>query len=199
MSTIKSPNGNTLNFDTGGREAIERLVSAYGFSTRQALADHLKVSKSTLANRYLRDTFPSDWIIQCALETGASLSWLASGVGSRFNNESNDTISIKNKKIINGDIYDANYYIFDKAVLPNDLINPLAITTDDKIYITDMQVTEVIDGEWLIEVEGKTSIRKLTLIPIKKVKVTSTEIDFECALEDIKVIARCRCVLNKHL
>ncbi|EAR2857112.1 bacteriophage CI repressor, partial [Salmonella enterica] len=77
MSTTKYPNEISLNFESGGREAIERLVSAYGFTTRQALADHLKVSKSTLANRYLRDTFPSDWIIQCAIETGATLTWLA--------------------------------------------------------------------------------------------------------------------------
>ena len=49
--------------------------------TRQALADHIGVSKSTLANRYMRDTFPADWIIQCSLETGASLTWLTTGNG----------------------------------------------------------------------------------------------------------------------
>ncbi|WP_204579013.1 helix-turn-helix domain-containing protein, partial [Citrobacter cronae] len=26
-------------------------------------------SKSTMANRYLRDSFPAEWVIQCALET----------------------------------------------------------------------------------------------------------------------------------
>lgn len=198
MSTIKSPNGNIINFDTGGREAIERLVSAYGFATRQALADHLNVSKSTLANRYLRDTFPSDWIIQCAMETGTSLSWLATGIGPRFDNDKNDIYSIKNKKIINGHLFDANYYIFDKAILPADLEEPMSITFEEKIYIVDINDKNPANGEWLVDIEGETSIRKITLIPIKRVKVTGADIDFECSLEDIKLIAKCRCTLIRN-
>lgn len=69
MPTSKYLNEIKINPNQGGKAAIERLVKAYGFTTRQALADHLGVSKSTLANRYMRDTFPADWIIQCALET----------------------------------------------------------------------------------------------------------------------------------
>ncbi|WP_228706637.1 helix-turn-helix transcriptional regulator [Klebsiella pneumoniae] len=67
MPTSKYLNEIKINPNQGGKAAIERLVKAYGFTTRQALADHLGVSKSTLANRYMRDTFPADWIIQCAL------------------------------------------------------------------------------------------------------------------------------------
>ncbi|WP_442980184.1 helix-turn-helix transcriptional regulator, partial [Salmonella enterica] len=68
-----------MNFDTGGRGAIERMVEAYGFTTRQALSNRLGISKSTLANRYMRDSFPAEWVIQCCLETGVSLSWLVTG------------------------------------------------------------------------------------------------------------------------
>ncbi len=71
-----------MGSDTGGKAAIERLLEAYGFTTKQALSEHLNVSKSTMANRVLRDSFPADWIIQCALETGVSLLWLATGQGS---------------------------------------------------------------------------------------------------------------------
>ncbi|WP_313124480.1 helix-turn-helix transcriptional regulator [Pseudescherichia sp.] len=65
-----------MNFSSGSRNVIKRLVEAYGFTTRQALADHLGVSKSTLATRYIRDIFPSNWVITYALQTGASLIWL---------------------------------------------------------------------------------------------------------------------------
>ena len=34
-----------------------------------------------MANRYLRDSFPAEWVIQCALETGVSLLWLTTGQG----------------------------------------------------------------------------------------------------------------------
>lgn len=37
-----------MNLEKGGLGAIERMVQAYGFETRQALCDHLGVSKSTL-------------------------------------------------------------------------------------------------------------------------------------------------------
>lgn len=46
-----------MDFSSGGKKVIERLVEAYGFSTRQALCDHLGVSKSTMATRYMRDIF----------------------------------------------------------------------------------------------------------------------------------------------
>ncbi|HHU7925073.1 TPA: helix-turn-helix domain-containing protein, partial [Escherichia coli] len=69
----KSSLGVTMNLEKGGRGAIERMVEAYGFKTRQALCDHLGISKSTLATRYMRDSFPAEWVIQCALETGTSL------------------------------------------------------------------------------------------------------------------------------
>ncbi|HHA1370455.1 MULTISPECIES: helix-turn-helix transcriptional regulator [Enterobacter] len=98
MATSKYPNEIKINPNQGGKAAIECLIEAYGFTTRQALADHLDVSKSTLAKRYMRDTFPADWIILYALETGISLSWLASGIGSK-NSELNDDISsISHKK-----------------------------------------------------------------------------------------------------
>lgn len=62
-----------MNLEKGGRGAIERMVEAYGFKTRQALCDHLGISKSTLATRYMRDSFPAEWVIQCALETAPRL------------------------------------------------------------------------------------------------------------------------------
>ncbi len=81
--------------NSGGREAIERLLKAYGFTTKQALADHLKISKSTMANRNLRDSFPAEWVIQCALETGASLLWLATGQGEMFASQDREKKSRK--------------------------------------------------------------------------------------------------------
>ncbi|WP_367298880.1 helix-turn-helix transcriptional regulator [Hafnia alvei] len=70
-----------MDLTNGGRGTIERMVQAYGFKTRQQLCDQLGVSKSTLATRYMRNSFPSDWVIQCALETGLPLHWIAFGAG----------------------------------------------------------------------------------------------------------------------
>lgn len=70
--------------NTGGKETIKRLMTAYGFNTQIALVEHLEASKSTMANRMLRDSFPADWVIQCALETGISLLWLTTGQGEMY-------------------------------------------------------------------------------------------------------------------
>lgn len=45
----------SVESNKGGKEVIFRIVEAYGFSSRQALCNHLGVSQSTLANRSARD------------------------------------------------------------------------------------------------------------------------------------------------
>lgn len=201
MSTSKDPIGNMIDFESGGRQAIERMIEAYGFTTRQALADHLKVSKSTLANRYLRDTFPGDWIIQCALETGASLEWLATGKGPEFLAPKSDLLHITNKKIIDGSLYDAGFCMFDKALMPEKLSLPIAITIADRTFLADSSFDEITDGKWLVEIEGKISIRDISRIPVGKIKVVDpvATSNFECALTDIKFLAKCCSVFIKQI
>ncbi|MEH0833289.1 phage repressor protein CI [Pectobacterium cacticida] len=180
-----------MNPNEGGKGAIERLVTAYGFSTRQALCDHLGVSKSTLANRYMRDTFPSDWIIECSLETGVSLLWLTTGNGPMYEDGKNDVVSIPRQKLINGKLYDSNYYMFDKAFLPDDLQDPIVIVDGDITYIADRKFDEVTDGKWLVEIEGKVSVRDLTRIPVGKVRVSGVGMAFDCGIDEIDIISRC--------
>ncbi|KHT36601.1 phage repressor protein CI [Pectobacterium carotovorum] len=190
MSNEKYTSGFSVNPNEGGKRAIERLVEAYGFSTRQALCDHLGVSKSTMANRYLRDTFPSDWIIQCSLETGASLFWLTTGNGPMFEDGKSDVVSIPRKKLLNGKLYDSNYYMFDKAFLPDGLQDPIVIVDGDVTYIADRKFDEVADGKWLVEIEGKTSVRDLTRIPVGKVRVSGVGMAFDCGIDEIGVVSK---------
>ncbi len=188
-----------MNFDKGGRAAIERMVEAYGFTTRQALCDHLGVSKSTLATRYMRDSFPAEWVIQCALETGASLDWLTNGNGPTFNDRQSDIISIPQKKIIDGILYDYNYCMFDKAILGDTFVNPIAVSDGHRIYIFETSFEEVSDGKWLVEIEGKTSIKDLIRIPVGKVKLSNNDSSFECLISDIKAIAKCKSIFIKNI
>ncbi|HID9646507.1 TPA: phage repressor protein CI [Serratia marcescens] len=189
MSTNKYTERVRINPSEGGKAAIERLIEAYGFSTRQALCSHIGVSKSTLANRYLRDTFPSDWIIECALETGASLLWLTTGNGPMYDDRTNDMISLNKFRLIDGKLVAASYLMFDKAYLPSDLVNPYIITLGPKTYLVDGKVNEINDGTWVIEIDGKISIREIIRIPGNKLQVISGTNNFECLLDEIKIIA----------
>lgn len=178
-----------MDLEKGGRGAIERMVEAYGFTTRQALCDQLGVSKGTLANRYMRDSFPADWVIQCSLETGASLRWLTSGIGVSFENLRTDIVEIKKKKILDGKIFDAGYFVFDKTFLPRNLEKPFALIDKEDIYLADSEFEEVIDGKWLVEIEGSISIRDLVRMPGGKTRVEGGKYSFDCLLSDLKIMA----------
>ncbi|EKN4704465.1 phage repressor protein CI [Yersinia ruckeri] len=180
-----------MDLRRGGQAAIDRMLEAYGFNTRQALCEQLGVSASTLANRYLRDTFPADLVIQCALETGVSLRWLTTGEGVMFENPKlNDVVQIPRKKLLDGKLYDSNFYIFDKAFLPDGLKDPVVILDGDVTYIADRKFDEVQDGKWVVDIEGKVSVRDIIRIPGGKVRVDGGKFSFNCDLEQLIIVSK---------
>lgn len=70
-----------INFDNGGAAVIDRIIKAYGFRTKLQLCNHLGTTSANLSLRYKRDFFPSDLVVRCMAETGATLEWLVTGEG----------------------------------------------------------------------------------------------------------------------
>lgn len=187
-----------MDLNKGGRGAIERMVEAYGFTTRQALCDQLNVSKSTLATRYMRDSFPSDWVIQCALETGASLRWLTTGEGVMFESaQQTDIVQIPRQKLLDGKLYDSNFYMFDKAFLPDGLKDPVVILDGDVTYIADRKFDEVQDGKWVVDIDGKLIVRDIVNLPRKRIRIISNQTSFDCSIDEIKIYAILSIVIGK--
>ncbi|HBC2441264.1 TPA: phage repressor protein CI [Escherichia coli] len=202
MSLIKGGN------DSGGRDAINRLIKAYNFSSRQQLCEHLKVSKSTMANRYLRDSFPAEWVIQCALETGSSLLWLATGQGDMYadncdsnilKNDNDVTIrplskivapSIKYTELRNGELQSYDEILLDSRLVEGDSSNYLFIQTTTESFIVDVSVKQISNGSWLVDIDGVKSIVKVARIPGNKLVVHQEETTFECAVDDVAVVGR---------
>ncbi|WP_336282631.1 MULTISPECIES: phage repressor protein CI [Enterobacterales] len=194
--------------NTGGREAIHRLMAAYDFKSRQQLCDHLGASKSTMANRYLRDSFPAEWVIQCALETGVSLLWLTTGQGEPSTNiESKKPINLVNSNkvkhlsdlvspeidratLTGGSLVDTGKAIVDNSLLPSDSSNLLLVNTDGDSYLVDRSQTPPVNGIWLIDIDGIKSIVKLTRLPGNRLVVHQDDSSFECALDDLEVLGR---------
>ncbi|CDH24828.1 phage repressor protein CI [Xenorhabdus bovienii] len=196
-----------MGTDSGGRPAIERLVRAYGFKSRQALSDHLGVSKSTMANRYLRDSFPADWIIQCNLETGASLLWLSTGQGEMFpDGESGKTErlediiapSIPRIKLSGGKLNEANPVILDSELISKELNNPLVVDDGVTWYLLDAQGNNIQDGLWLVDIEGMHSIKRIAKIPVSKIRVSDDDVTFDCSVSDIQFIGRVALVISRQ-
>ncbi|PSN08554.1 phage repressor protein CI [Siccibacter turicensis] len=194
--------------NSGGREAIERLLKAYGFTTKQALADHLKISKSTMANRNLRDSFPAEWVIQCALETGASLLWLATGQGEMVtaeeheeSHESKSPVTVrplskivaptlKQIELRNGELKEEGEIFMDSSLLDGEPATSLFIKTQSDCFVVDTSVKQISNGYWLVDMDGIKSVVKIVRIPGNKIVVHQEEASFECSLDDIETIGR---------
>lgn len=181
----------SVESNKGGKEVIFRIVEAYGFSSRQALCNHLHVSQSTLANRSARDTFPADWVIICHVETGASMLWLTTGQGLPFTDaKKSRTVVVERKKISNGILEVVGDYILDAEHLEEGLAAPFIVDSDRNTYLIDSYEGEAVDGMWLIEIDGIVSLRELVRYPGGRVRVENGKTSFECQADDIKVLGK---------
>lgn len=179
--------------DTDSAPVLDRIIEAYGFTQKMQLAEHLDMAASSLSGRYKRGGLPADIMVKCMAETGVSLEWLATGHGKMFENDELDIMRFPRQKLVDGQLYDSGHVMFDKVFfqagtpLPS---APFCVQDEKTQYILDKNFTEVFDGEWLVNIEGKTSMRTLTRIPIRKVRVSGIGMAFDCALEDIDVLGR---------
>ncbi|MDV1541222.1 phage repressor protein CI [Klebsiella michiganensis] len=182
-----------FNFSSqrGGKEAITRILQAYGFSTRQALCDRLGVSQSTMANRWMRDTFPHDWLIACHLDTGASLLWLATGQGSPgMKNTAESGLLLQYKKITNGIISDSIAVHYDSQLIPKNATTPFLVKFEGDVYLVDEYKGEVNDGVWFITIDGFSSIRRIYRLPGSRLRVENGPASFECEAAGILVLGK---------
>ncbi|MEJ4046231.1 phage repressor protein CI [Erwinia sp. SLM-02] len=190
----KNPNGiSEFNFpsQSGGKEAINRILQAYGFSTRQALCDRLGVSQSTMANRWMRDTFPHDWLLACHLDTGASLLWLATGEGEPQTSQNSDRgLTLQYKEISNGVYGPTEKMRYDSRLMPADIASPFLVKFEKTIYLVDTFNSAINDGVWLIEIDGLASIRQVYRLPGGRLRVENGPASFECNTSDIHVAGK---------
>ncbi|MEI2603007.1 helix-turn-helix domain-containing protein [Erwinia aphidicola] len=125
-----------------------------------------------MANRYARDTFPADCVIICHLQTGTSLIWLSTGVGSKFVDGRDDkTVHLKRIDITNGKITTQNDLIADISIIPEGLSSPFMLTVDKTTYLADRYDGELVDGFWFIEIDGIVSVRELYRFPSGRVRI----------------------------
>lgn len=194
MNTFK------IDFAVDSAPILDRVIEAYGFTQKMQLAEHLEMAASSLSSRYKRGVFPADIVLRCIAETGVNLEWIATGEGKRFDDEELDIMKLPHKKLVDGQLYDSGYVMFDKAMFRAGVPLPEAplCVQDDKIqYILDQTYAEVFDGEWLVNIEGKISVRTLTRIPIKKVRVSGVGMAFDCALEDIQALGKVILIISE--
>lgn len=171
-------------------EVLDRICEAYGFSQKIQLARHFDIASSSLANRYSRDSISYDFIVHCALETGADLAWLLTGKGSlttgstKTDTQNVDKFTLSEESLIRDGALSITGKLFSKP-----LSNPIAVYSDGKLHFIERDAS-LADGEWLVDIEGAISIRELTKLPGKKLHVAGGKVTFECGFNDIKTLGR---------
>jgi hypothetical protein len=180
-----------INQDT--KAVIDRMLLAYGLKTKLALCEALDITASALANRQLRNAFPAEYVLKCALDTGASLRWLTYGQGEMFEQNvitAPSALAVPSKALLDRHLHEGDTLLLDKEFLPEGIKNPLLIIDGTLQYIATQTYDEVYDGTWLVDIDGNISIRELVRIPGNKIKVSDQKHSFDCALEDLKTLAK---------
>ncbi len=180
----------SFNIKTGAREAIERICEIYGVPSRLQLASFLGMSASSLSTRIMRDNFPADLVLRCALETGASIYWLTTGEGAKYDHLASDTVRIPSYKIDGSGLVQDTSFIFDKAVLPN-FSGELQIITDGNVsYFVDISSHQPSDGKHLIEYSDVKSIKELALLPGNKLRIDWGKYPVDCDVADVQLLGK---------
>lgn len=180
---------------------LDRIIEAYGFSSKLMLAQHFEMASSSLAGRYKRDIFPADLVVRCASETGVNLEWLATGQGKKYDNEELDVLRLKKYKIIDGEEFEAGIAMFDKVLFKQGVpfpSEPIMVQDGQNHFIVDRKFGEVYDGKWLVRIDDKISIRELTRMPMQRVRVSGVGMAFDCELKDISVIGRVVTIIDNQ-
>ncbi|WP_183130059.1 phage repressor protein CI [Serratia plymuthica] len=189
-----------MEFNQGAKAAIERMVEAYGVKTKLALCDALGVTASALSNRQVRDSFPAEYVLKCALDTGASLRWLTYGQGEMFEKHivtAPSALAVPSKKLLGRQLHDSDILLLDKRFLPEGINSPLVVIDEKTQYIATLSYDDIYDGTWIIDIDSNVSIRELTRIPNNKVHVSDKKNSFDCLISDLKVVARIVMVCEK--
>ncbi|MEQ4790977.1 phage repressor protein CI [Klebsiella variicola subsp. variicola] len=185
----------------GGKTVLRRILDAYGFNMQKELGDLLGISSGTISTWVRRDFFPGDVVVTCALDTGVSLEWLATGKGQmRDSKETLATeLSIKKSRLESGALKDAGYWHPDPSMIPPNTNDLLFVDGVNTSWLVNCSASNIANGRWLISIDGALDIFDVIRLPGGKVRLSNKSAEFECSLTDIKSVGVVVITLEKHI
>lgn len=153
----------------GGESAVQRLMQAYGFTMKKQLGDHLGAGTGTISTWVKRDYFPGEAIVKCALETGASLEWLATGENGydakSISPGKKNILSVPKKILKKGILEDCGTYFLDLDSIDRTVVDPIYIVKDEISWLFDKKIEQVIDGTWLLKKGDVVEVSDVKILP----------------------------------
>ena len=174
----------------GGKSVLKRILEAYGFATQKELSKYLEISTGTISTWVRREYFPGDVVITCALDTGTSLEWLATG---EMNTESqevsvNSGVSMIPKKLLlAGKLDDDGFCYIDESFVPDgvNFKNLNYVRSGKSTFLIEMGVKELSNGSWLLDIDGTLGVYAVSKRPGNKLRVCGEDGEFECLINEV--------------
>lgn len=175
---------------TGGKAVLQRVMEAYGFNTQKELSEYLAISTGTISTWVRREYFPGDVVIACALDTGVSLGWLATG---EMNTESqNEHVTsriqtISKKILLAGKLDDDGFCYIDESFVPEGVYfkNLSYVRSGKSAWLIEMGVNEISNGSWLLDINGTLDVYAVSKRPGNKLRVIGQDGEFECLINEV--------------
>lgn len=176
----------------GGKPVLRRIMDAYGFTMQKQLCDLLEISSGTVSTWVRRDYFPGDVVVACALDTGVSLQWLATGKGTqRIESSALSSESlIPRKNLSAGVLHDAGQWNIDLSFISHSIDEPVFIHSNTSTWIVDVGVVEISNGRWLLGIDNKYDVYDVTLLPGRKITVSNKASNFTCGADEVTTTGR---------
>lgn len=189
-ASLNSPKGEALYTEitsNGGKPVLRRIMDAYGFTLQKQLCELLGISSGTVSTWVRRNYFPGDVVVTCALDTGASLQWLATGKGVQAGDSAKESTAtvIPRKNLTAGVLHGAGSWAVDLSFIPHALNEPVFISSNTGSWIVDESVYGISNGRWLLGIDDKYDVYDIALLPGRKISVTSKGTNFICGADEV--------------
>jgi len=188
---------------SGGQALLQRLMLAYGFTMQKQLGELLGLSSGTMSTWVRRNHFPGDVVVACALDTGVSLRWLATGKGNKFEvvETAGSTVAIPCFTLSSGKLEENGVRAVDKDFIPKQTIKPAYIKGQTFDWLIDENKRDVSNGRWMLSIDGIHDVYDVIRIPSNKiqVKLISSGASFACNTDDVVCIGQVIFSIGKNV
>lgn len=192
--------------ESGGKVVLRRIMDAYGFTLQKQLGDLLDIPSGTMSAWVRREHFPGDIVIVCALDTGVSLYWLATGNGSMYEQKTEDAAAlpiglkqITKYSIQTGQLLESGAWFCDETLIEAGVNNPVLVEKTGQRWLVDLDAKNIANGRWLIAVDGTCDVYDVARLPGNRLTVKNGVSQFECLVDEIKCVGMVFLTLSKSI
>jgi len=143
-------------------------------------------------------------VVACALDTGVSLRWLATGKGSMQDAASSGPaaeaiLQLKKLRLRGGALEEEGVWAVDPSLLDGSLTQPAYVVKGNHSWIIDLGSTHPGNGRWLLDIDGDVDVYDVARIPGNRLKVTRQDSHFECSVDEVSALGQVFMTLDRNL